>query len=163
MSETIETPNVENAEKDLLETNDLYEKAKRFAQKAHAGQTDKSGKDYFKAHILPVSEMVPDEPWLAEIALLHDVLEDTDVTEADLREKFPDEIVNAVVVMTHQDGEPYEDYIERIKGNRLALRVKICDLIQNMNLNRLLNVTDDDIARVEKYSRAIATLGKELI
>ena len=141
---------------------DMYIKAEEMAREAHRGQTDKAGKDYFESHVLPVSRMVPDEPWLVLIALLHDTIEDTHITEEKLRCEFPAEVVDAVVTLTRKDGEPYEDYIERVKGNRLAVKVKICDLMQNMDLTRLASVTEEDIERVEKYSRALTSLARTL-
>ena len=136
--------------------------ANALARTKHKGQVDKAGKDYFDAHIAEVVKLVPNEPYLKEIAYLHDILEDTDVTEESLRKEFPDEIVDAVVTMTHRKNESYQDYIERIKTNKRAVKVKICDLMQNMDLSRLETVTEKDLERFEKYSHALAELAKTL-
>lgn len=140
---------------------DLYEKATLLAQSAHKGQVDKAGKDYFQAHLLPVSELVPDEPYLKEIALLHDTLEDTSVTEEQLRQMFPDEIVDSVVTLTKGKHEKYMDYIQRVKKDKRATKVKKCDLKQNMDLSRLNTVTEKDIKRHEKYAKALEELESE--
>ena len=137
---------------------DLYEKAKILAQSAHEGQVDKAGKDYFKAHILQVAKLVPDEPYLKEIALLHDTLEDTDITEEQLRQMFPNEIVDSVVTLTKDKNETYMDYIKRVKKDKRATKVKMCDLMQNMDLTRLNSINEKDILRVEKYKKALKEL-----
>ena len=89
------------------------------------------------------------------VAMMHDLLEDTDITAEDLRkEGFSDEVVAAVVCLTKIEGEDYADYIERICQNKLAARVKLADLKDNMDLNRLPGLTPKDFQRLEKYLRA---------
>ena len=137
----------------------LYESARTLAETAHAGQKDKAGKDYFSAHVLPVARMASSCNNYAEIVgLLHDVLEDTDVTEQDLRKQFPDEIVDAVVTLTHRKGEPYMDYVARVKENKLAKEVKKCDLASNMDSSRLPELTEEDEKRMLKYAKAYGLL-----
>ena len=90
--------------------SNMYDKALEIATAAHRNQKDKSGEDYIK-HPVTVASFVSGED-AKVVALLHDVLEDTDVTEAELRAIFGDTITDAVVTMTHKDGEPYMSYIE---------------------------------------------------
>lgn len=87
-------------ESQLQETLALYKKAKALAREAHKGQVDKAGNDYFESHILPVTRLCSgNDPRLRVVALLHDTLEDTNLTEEKLREEFPTEIVDAVVAL----------------------------------------------------------------
>ena len=96
------------------------------------------------------------------VALLHDVVEDSDWTLEDLRkEGLPEEVVQAVGILTKKRNENYEEYILRVKQNPLARQVKLADLQHNSDLSRLANVTDRDRKRVAKYQKAIAFLSEE--
>ena len=135
----------------------LYERALAFAVKAHEGQVDKAGVPYVE-HPVTVASYVDGEIAKA-VALLHDVLEDTDATEEELREKFGDEVTDAVVVLTHAEGESYLDYVRRVKRHPLARTVKLADLRHNMNLDRFSVVTERDVRRVvDKYVPALRLL-----
>lgn len=137
--------------------SDLYERAYALAKAAHSGQVDKSGADYI-GHPVTVASFVETETQKA-VALLHDVLEDTNVTEDELRSLFGDEITDAVVTLTHQKGEVYMDYVARIAQNPLAKTVKMADLRHNMDISRLKKVTERDLARVhKKYEPALEYL-----
>ena len=92
------------------------------------------------------------------VALLHDTIEDSPLTIADLSKVFDSEIVEAVKAITKKAKEPYAEYLKRVKNNDIAKDVKIVDLKHNSNLKRLPKVTKRDIARVEKYKNAIAFL-----
>lgn len=142
---------------------DLYNKAYNLAKQYHAGQTDKSGKDYFLNHIKVVSDMVlyhENNLYAATIALLHDILEDTSISEDHLRQIFPKYIVDAVCVLTKQKHEPYWIYIEKVKKNKLARIVKKYDLANNMDMSRLDIISDKDLEREIKYAKAYAQLMK---
>lgn len=138
----------------------LYQQALAIAKDAHKGQVDKAGVDYIQ-HPLFVASLVEGE--LAKtVALLHDVVEDSDWTLEDLRkEGLPEEVVQAVGIITKKRNENYEEYILRVKQNPLARQVKLADLQHNSDLSRLANVTDRDRKRVEKYQQAIAYLSEE--
>lgn len=138
----------------------LYQQALAIAEDAHKGQFDKAGVDYIQ-HPLFVASLVEGE--LAKtVALLHDVVEDSDWTLEDLRkEGLPEEVVQAVGIITKKRNENYEEYILRVKQNPLARQVKLADLQHNSDLSRLANVTDRDRKRVEKYQKAIAFLSEE--
>lgn len=141
----------------------MLEKARKIAETAHAGQVDKGGQPYI-LHPLWVAERCE----TAEekiVALLHDVIEDTDRTVEDLRQEgFSETVLQAVACLTHREGESYMDYVERVCRNPLAARVKLADLSDNMDLSRIPHPTEKDLARVEKYKKAKARIlagGKE--
>ena len=135
----------------------LYQQALAIARDAHKGQVDKAGVDYIQ-HPLFVASLVEGE--LAKtVALLHDVVEDSDWTLEDLRKKgLPEEVVQAVGILTKKRNEKYEEYILRVKQNPLARQVKLADLQHNSDLSRLTTVTEIDRKRAEKYRQAIAFL-----
>ena len=135
---------------------DEIKKAFLFAKKAHAGQVDKAGKDYI-LHPLAVAAKLkyPDEKVLA---LLHDVVEDTNVTLEDIKKEFGEYISYSVDCLTHRSDETYDQYIRRISKHPIAARVKLADLNHNMDLVRLSNITEADRSRFEKYSRAYQML-----
>ncbi len=137
----------------------LYKKAVWIAQEAHKGQTDKGGNPYIE-HPLYVASQV-DTTELKIVAVLHDTLEDSDVTAEDLRrEGFPEHVVEAITVLTHEDGneEAYLDYIRRVSGNAMAAAVKRADLLHNMDISRIPNPTEKDKKRRAKYERAYLLL-----
>lgn len=129
------------------------EKALQIAARAHEGQKDKSGQPYI-LHPLRVMMSVKGEDALI-VAVLHDVIEDTSITDEDLRQAgFREEIVAAVLCVTHRKDESYADYVVRCKGNEVARRVKLADLEDNWRLDRCLlrpQRFDDDVARLRKY------------
>lgn len=138
-------------------TNSQAEIAEAIARKAHAGQVDKAGKPYIE-HPAHVAASVEGDKAKA-VAWLHDVVEDTDITFDDLAAQGIDgEVIDALRLLTHDKSVPYLDYVAKIKTNDLARMVKLADLAHNSDLNRLPNVTDTDLQRVEKYKAAIQLL-----
>ena len=136
---------------------ELTKKAIRFAFEAHTGQTDRSGLPYV-LHPIHVAEQMTTEDGCV-VALLHDVLEDTDHTEEDLRQQgFSEAQITAVKLLTRTEGEDYFEYIRRMKENELAVAVKLEDLAHNMDRSRLEEVSDKDEARFHKYEEAIRIL-----
>jgi hypothetical protein len=129
------------------------EKALQIAAKAHEGQRDKEGLPYI-LHPLRVMMGVQGEE-AQIVAVLHDVLEDTPVTADDLRQAgFGEEVVAAVLCVTHRKSEQYADYVVRCKGNEVARRVKLADLGDNSRLDRTIlrpQRIDADVARLRKY------------
>ena len=120
----------------------------------------RGGKRYFSV-IIPdpdVAEQMKDEETTC-VALLHDVVEDTDWTLDELREQgFDARIIEALKLMTHAEGVPYMEYVTQIKPNPIAKVVKLADLRHNSDLTRLNEVNEKALARVEKYKKAIAML-----
>lgn len=128
------------------------------ATKAHEGQVDKAGIDYIQHPLFVASQ--PSQNWTKEsVALLHDVIEDSNVTAADLLASgLPNEVVTAVQILTKGKDQNYQEYLEKVKSNNLARVVKLADLKHNSDLSRLKSVTDTDYDRVEKYKNAIRYL-----
>lgn len=113
----------------------LTNKAIRIAYRAHHGALDTSGIPYI-LHPVHLAEQMTDE-YTTIAALLHDVVEDTYVTIEDLRsEGFPEEVLDAIRLLTHEDGVPYLDYVAAIKNNPIAKAVKLADLRHNMDQTR---------------------------
>ncbi|HRH76831.1 MAG TPA: hypothetical protein PK129_05730 [Cellvibrionaceae bacterium] len=136
---------------------DVLEKALGIALIAHAGQKDKAGAPYI-LHPLRLM-MTAEEPDTQVTALLHDVLEDSELTEDDLNQAgIPEHIAAAVAALTRQIDETYEEFIARIAEDPLARRVKILDIQDNLNLKRLKSVNKADLLRVTEYHRALQVL-----
>ena len=139
---------------------DLTKKAMRLCFAAHAGQLDKGGVPYV-FHPFHVAEQMEDE-LSTVVALLHDVVEDTDYTLEDLaRMGFPERALSALKLLTHDKRVPYLDYVAAIRHDPIARAVKLADLRHNSNLSRLTDPDASALARVEKYRRAIALLEAE--
>ena len=131
----------------------LLEKAIALAATYHAGQTDKAGAPYI-LHVLRVM-MKQDSEAARIVAALHDVVEDTKITVADLaRAGFDAEIVAAVDVLTRKADVAYEAYLDGVAANPLARAVKIADLEDNLDVRRLGAVGDEEQARLAKYHRS---------
>lgn len=138
---------------------EMVAKARAWAIKAHAGQKDKAGKDYFRAHVAAVAERVKGDPVAETVAFLHDTVEDTSITIEDIRTGFPKEVADAVDALTQSKNMPYAEYLWHIQQNPIAVKVKLSDLRSNMNLTRLPHVpTKKDAERTRKYKRAYTIL-----
>ena len=133
------------------------ERALQIALWAHRGQVDKAGQAYI-LHPLRIMLRLGGESEKVT-ALLHDVVEDSDITMEHLRGLgFADEVLTALDCLTKRDRELYDDFIGRVLGNALAVKVKIEDIKDNMDLTRLSEVTEKDLARLAKYHRALKRL-----
>lgn len=131
----------------------MLEKAMILAATAHMGQLDKGGNPYI---LHPVRVMLRCNTLEEKIvAMLHDTLEDSDLTADDLvKEGFSKEIVEAVVTLTRKTEENYMEHIQKVSKNPLATTVKLSDLADNMDLNRLPGLTPKDFQRLERYLRS---------
>ena len=136
-------------------------KAIEIATEAHQGQFDKAGRDYI-GHPLRVMEMGKTEEEKI-VGVLHDVIEDTDWTFEKLAEEgFSDEVIAALRCVTKiSENENYDDFIDRVKKNPLAVAVKINDLTDNMDIRRLPYLSDKDVKRLKKYLKAYKRLTGE--
>ena len=135
----------------------MTNRAMELAYRAHHGQFDKNGAPYV-FHPFHLAEQMDTEETVTA-ALLHDVVEDTDYTLEDLRAMgFPDPVLEALSLLTHDPSVPYMEYVKRLKNNPIARAVKLADLTHNSDLSRLPAVTERDLERVEKYRRAKALL-----
>ena len=141
-------------EKDVQKLIDTF----HLAKKAHEGQIDKAGNPYIE-HPLRVSRLVKGGVDEMLTALLHDVVEDTPMTLADLRAMgYSEKVVAAVDCMTRRNEETRQAYLERLKPNETARRVKLADLTHNSDLSRIANPTERDYRRIENYQKEKAYL-----
>jgi len=135
----------------------LTKKAIRIAFDAHKEHTDKTGLPYI-FHPFHLAEQMETEDEVI-VALLHDVVEDSNITLEDLRARgFSENVMEAVSLLTHDNGVEYMDYIEKIKSNPLAVKVKLADLRHNSDVTRLDEIDDKASARIEKYNVAMSAL-----
>lgn len=126
---------------------------------AHKNQTDKGGTPYV-FHPFHLAEQMNDEDTTIT-ALLHDVVEDTDYTIADLKQMgFPLNVIEALELLTHNDNTPYMEYVAKIKENPIAKVVKLADLEHNSDLSRLDTVAEKALKQKEKYGQAIRLLNE---
>ena len=129
------------------------EQAIKLASIKQYGQKDKANKPYF-FHLLYVMNNL-DDLNAKIVGVLHDILEDTDITINDLfKYGFSEDIVIAVEILTKSKNQKYMDYIENIKKNYIATKVKLIDLKHNMDLTRLSEISDNDLKRTIKYIKA---------
>ena len=132
---------------------DIIETSLQIALNAYKGQKDKAGETYILHPLRIMAKMNSLEE--KATALLHDVIEDSDYTSEDLiNEGIPSTVVGAVLALTKNDGENYDQFIDRVLKNKLAAKVKIADIEDNINLLRLGSVSDADLQRVTKYHRS---------
>ncbi len=128
----------------------LTKKAMNLMFDKHKNQVDKSGAPYV-FHPWHVAENMSDEKTTV-VALLHDIVEDTDLTLDDLRQMdFPKDVIEAINTLTHKEGISYQEYIQNIGKNPIATEVKLQDLTHNMDLSRLDHISDKDLERLKKY------------
>lgn len=136
-----------NAMKENLET------AIALAVKAHQGQRDKAGNPYVLHPLRLMFKMSSEIEMI--VAVLHDVVEDSDTTMSDLRAMgFSDEVLEAVDCLTQRNTESYDAFIERSKANPISKKVKSADLEDNMDIKRLDRITEQSVERLRKYHRA---------
>ena len=135
----------------------LTKKALRLCFEAHKNQVDKTGMPYV-FHPFHLAEQMKDE--LTTIcALLHDVIEDTDYTIMDLENMgFPNEALEALKLLTHNESVPYMDYVKELSKNPIAKAVKIADLTHNSDKSRLDVIDKWALKREEKYKKALEFL-----
>lgn len=131
--------------------------AMKLCFEAHKDQVDKSGLPYV-FHPFHLAEQMNDEDTTV-VALLHDVIEDTDYTIEDIRSMgFSNNVINALILMTHDKAIPYMDYVAKIKKDPIARQVKLADLRHNSDLTRLDSFGEKDLNRVKKYKAAMELL-----
>jgi (p)ppGpp synthase/HD superfamily hydrolase len=129
------------------------EKALQIAARAHEGQKDKEGLPYILHPLRLMMTVAGEEAQI--VAVLHDVIEDTSVTDDDLRAAgFSEKVLAAVACVTHRKDESYAEYVVRCNGNEIVRRVKLADLQDNARLDRTILRTqrfEADLARLRKY------------
>lgn len=132
----------------------LSTRAELFARSIHVNQVDKAGKPYIRHLQAVVNNLVEPTEDMVAVAWLHDSVEDTETTFDDLTYYFGSSVAQAVDAITKRNGELYADYLNRVKANPIARLVKIADLSHNMDLSRLLKITEKDLERKAKYIKA---------
>lgn len=151
--------------------DEQVEMAMFIANESHAEQRDKCGLPYIYHPLRVMARLGEATPEEKAAALMHDVIEDTDVEFDDLRGIFPDEVIDMLDLLTRRDGETHRDYLQRIinSGNVMALRVKLADLHDNANIERANNCPDEKIRQdilgmiKSRYLPAIELVTSELI
>ena len=139
----------------------ILDRAKEIARSAHEGQVDKAGRPYIEH---PMRVMKMGKSMEEKIAgVLHDVVEDSEWTFEMLeKEGIPKDVMDALRCVTKlSEDEDYDHFIARVKTNPLAVRVKLNDLKDNMDITRLEEVTEKDLTRLNKYIRAYRQLKEE--
>lgn len=139
--------------------NPMVVKARDLAERAHRGQKDKSGRDYYE-HVVGVAEtLINPSPMEYTVALLHDTIEDTNVTHVRLYDMFGSKVASAVEILSRRLGEDYDDYIKRVitDGDNIAIKVKVADLLYNLtHLHRLSEFSRGGLAK--RYVRALTMI-----
>lgn len=137
----------------MLSYNEQFQIALELAVEKHKNQTDKAGNPYI-LHPLHVMENVNSKEGKI-VAILHDIIEDTDITEDYLLKiGLSKRIVDAVVALTRSEDMDYQEYIKNLSSNPLANEVKLADLEHNMDLKRLPTLEEKDLERNRKYQIA---------
>lgn len=133
------------------------DKAIKIASNTHFGQVDKGGQPYI-LHPLRLMMKFKNKSEMI-IAVLHDVVEDSDYSIDDLKsDGFTTDIIDALSCLTKKNNEKYDDFISRISTNELASKIKIEDLKDNMDITRLKSVEKNDLERIKKYHRSLRFL-----
>jgi len=136
---------------------EMTKRALSLCFEAHKNQKDKSGLPYV-FHPFHLAEQMEDEETTV-VALLHDVIEDTEYTIEDLQKAgFSQSVISAIALMTHDPQVPYMEYVRAIKSNPIARAVKLADLRHNSDMTRLDIITQRDEERAQKYLDAIVVL-----
>ncbi len=136
------------------------EEAIELALSTHKGQTQRNGAPYI-LHPLYVMQNVKGLA-LQTAAVLHDVVEDSPITLDDLRsEGFSEEVVRLVDALSRREGETYEEYIKRLSGTPAAIPIKLADLRHNMDALRLVDFTEKDGVRFQRYHKAYRRLEQQ--
>ena len=142
----------------------LTQKAMQIAYAAHHGQTDCNGMPYV-FHPYHLAEQMDDEISCC-VALLHDVAEDTEVTLDELAKNFPQEVIEALKLLTHEKDTDYFEYVRKIKDNPTAKKVKLADLAHNMDRSRIVDSSAVSAEKLnkwdEKYGKAMEILTREI-
>lgn len=139
---------------------EVLDKAIIIATNCHKGQVDKGGEPYILHPLRVMTNVSSLEGKIC--AVLHDVLEDCDITQEELVDMgIPYYLTEVLLLLSREIGTPYMDYISKIKTNKIAREVKNKDLDDNMNSSRLKHITEKDIKRIKKYQKAKKFLNED--
>lgn len=131
----------------------MYLQALKLANEAHSGQNRKDSNVPYIIHPIRVSGYFNDD-FRKTVAILHDILEDTEITKSKLLKLFTSRVVQTVEILTHREGENYFDYIRRVAQNEIATEIKIADIADNLSDN--LSMLPQSI--LERYTQALNIL-----
>lgn len=146
-----------------MKKGEMLSKSIFIATTAHKDQYDKGGNPYILHPFAVLSILNSTDEELQCIAILHDVIEDSDVTFTDLREAgISDRVIEAVKVLTKMPGQTYDEYKEQIFSNMDSMLVKMADLTHNSDIRRLKGIRDKDIERMAKYHRFFLELKQKV-
>jgi (p)ppGpp synthase/HD superfamily hydrolase len=146
-----------------MKRGEMLDKMLVLATTKFAGKFDRGGHPYILHCLKVMYYLKSDDEELQVIALGHDLVEDTDVTYAELRAMgFTERVIVGIRAMTKVPGETNDEYMDRIKACHDAIRCKLADLRHNSDIRRLKGVTAKDVARIEKYHKMYMEL-KELV
>ena len=135
------------------------ERAIEIAVEAHKGQKDKAGMPYVLHPLRLMFKMESNNEKIA--ALLHDVVEDSDWTLDDLKkEGFNSDVIEAVSLLTRDEKDSYDEFIQKAVSNPISKNVKIADINDNLDLNRIDKISDKDYIRIKKYHRVLKSITK---
>ena len=133
------------------------ERAIEIAVEAHHGQKDKNGMPYILHPLRLMFQMKSFNEKM--VAVLHDVVEDSDWSLDDLKkEGFNGEVIKAVSLLTREEKDTYDEFVQKAASNPISKAVKIADITDNLDLSRIPKMTEKDVARVKKYQRVLNTL-----
>jgi (p)ppGpp synthase/HD superfamily hydrolase len=146
-----------------MKKGEMLASALHIATNAHNGQFDKAGNPYILHPLKVMHYLKSTDEELQCIALLHDVIEDTQVTYVDLgAQGMSLRVIEAVQALTKQKGYSYAHYKEQVMRNRDAMLVKLADLRHNTDIRRLKGVTEKDMQRMAKYHVFYSELQEKL-
>jgi guanosine-3',5'-bis(diphosphate) 3'-pyrophosphohydrolase len=146
-----------------MKRGEMLDKALHLAVNAHHGQFDKGGKPYILHPLRVMSFLKTDDEELQCMALLHDVIEDTDTTYLELMEAgMSTRVIEGIMALTKERGFSYDQYKDKIFKNRDAMQVKMADLRHNTDVRRLKGVAQKDIQRMAKYHAFYLELRQKL-
>lgn len=140
----------------------MLDRAIALASDLFKGKFDKGGHPYILHCLYVMNQMPEDDEDLRAIAVLHDVVEDTDWSVEDIRVCFNDRVANGVRQLTHIKGESYDEYLRRVGESHDASMVKLADLKHNSDITRMKGLRQKDFDRLEKYHRAYKYIEKQL-
>ena len=146
-----------------MRNGEMLSKALLIATNAHAGQFDRGWRPYILHPLAVMSILRSEDDELNTIAILHDVIEDSNVTFKDLADQgISDRVIEAVRALTKMPGQSYEEYKNAIFSNHDAMMVKSADLTHNSDIKRLKGIREKDIERISRYHRFYLEIQEKL-
>lgn len=152
-------PSAEPSDAPAQDRDSRLDRAIALAAAVHQGQVDKGGAPYILHPLRVMLRQLDDERRIA--AVLHDVVEDGDITLDTIRADFGDAVAQAVDALTRREGESYDAFVDRCAANAIARDVKRSDIKDNLDLSRLPTITPRDQERADRYRQALTRLDRK--